>query len=80
MSVLQLEVVEPGAVLMWIFGSILALLWLLFVCYGESGLALALCSLRWGSLACNKGVMSAASNAHSTWYVLAAAAIMRILI
>lgn len=32
----QLEVVEPGTVLMWIFGSILALLWLLFVFYGES--------------------------------------------
>lgn len=35
LSDLQLEVVEPGAVLMWIFGSILTLLWLLFVCYGE---------------------------------------------
>lgn len=27
-----LEMVDPGTVLMWIFGSILALLWLLFVC------------------------------------------------
>jgi hypothetical protein len=34
-NALQLEVVEPGAVLMWIFGSILTLLWLLFVCYGK---------------------------------------------
>lgn len=32
---LQLEMVDPGTVLMWIFGVILALLWLLFVCYGE---------------------------------------------
>jgi hypothetical protein len=32
---LQLEVVDPGTVLMWIFGSILALLWLMFVFYGE---------------------------------------------
>lgn len=32
---LQLEMVDPGTVLMYIFGSILALLWLLFVCYGE---------------------------------------------
>ncbi len=29
----QLDVVDPGTVLMWIFGSILALLWLLFVFY-----------------------------------------------
>ncbi|GFR43622.1 hypothetical protein Agub_g4721 [Astrephomene gubernaculifera] len=28
-----LDVVDPGTVLMWIFGSILALLWLLFVFY-----------------------------------------------
>lgn len=33
---LQLEMVDPGTVLMWIFGSILALLWLLFVCYGKN--------------------------------------------
>lgn len=32
---LQLEIVDPGIVLMWIFGSILGLLWLLFVFYGE---------------------------------------------
>jgi hypothetical protein len=32
---LQLEMVDPGTVLMWIFGSILALLWLLFVCVGK---------------------------------------------
>lgn len=31
----QLDVVDPGTVLMWIFGSILALLWLLFVFYGK---------------------------------------------
>lgn len=30
-----LEVVDPGTVLMWIFGSILALLWLLFVFYAH---------------------------------------------
>lgn len=39
---LQLEMVDPGTVLMWIFGSILALLWLLFVCYGEQTLIFAL--------------------------------------
>ncbi len=32
---LQLDVVDPGTVLMWIFGSILALLWLLFIFSGE---------------------------------------------
>ncbi|GLI58726.1 hypothetical protein VaNZ11_000479 [Volvox africanus] len=30
-----LDVVDPGTVLMWIFGSILALLWLLFVFYAN---------------------------------------------
>ncbi|KAG2491298.1 hypothetical protein HYH03_010304 [Edaphochlamys debaryana] len=30
-----LDVVDPGTVLMWIFGSILALLWLLFVFYAH---------------------------------------------
>jgi len=30
-----LEVVDPGTVLMWIFGSILALLWLMFVFYAD---------------------------------------------
>lgn len=34
-AAMQLEMVDPGTVLMWIFGSILALLWLLFVCYGK---------------------------------------------
>jgi hypothetical protein len=28
---------DPGTVLMWIFGSILVLLWLLFLFYGEAG-------------------------------------------
>jgi len=50
--VLQLEMVDPGTVLMWIFGSILALLWLLFLCYGEQTLIFALawvycCSSLW---------------------------------
>lgn len=31
---LQLDMVDPGTVLMWIFGSILALLWLLYLFYG----------------------------------------------
>ncbi|GIL47072.1 hypothetical protein Vafri_3897 [Volvox africanus] len=30
-----LDVVDPGTVLMWIFGSILALLWLLFMFYAN---------------------------------------------
>jgi hypothetical protein len=35
MCLLQLDVMDPGTVLMWIFGSILVLLWLLFLFYGE---------------------------------------------
>ena len=31
----QLDVIDPGVVLMWIFGSILVLLWLLFLVYRE---------------------------------------------
>ncbi|KAF6263480.1 hypothetical protein COO60DRAFT_1489890 [Scenedesmus sp. NREL 46B-D3] len=34
-SVDWLEIVDPGIVLMWIFGSILGLLWLLFVFYAH---------------------------------------------
>lgn len=36
--VLQLDVVDPGTVLMLVFGGILLLLWLLFLCYGEAPL------------------------------------------
>jgi hypothetical protein len=41
----QLEVLDPGTVLMWVFGSILALLWLLFICYGASCPALCCAAL-----------------------------------